>query len=464
MCFWGTALVLGPNINAPMANSAVPKAYTAVQTAISLSDHASAKEQMLIRALSKRYSKESTKDRSAFDTAYAEVMKEASKQFPEDPVINSLFAEALMDLHPWNYWTKEGEAQPWTPEILHSLESALKQDPNNPLANHLYIHAVEASPHPERAVPSADRLRTLVPGAGHLVHMPAHIYIRIGRYHDASLANQRAVKVDRDYLEHSHVEGIYPIGYVPHNHHFLWAAATKEGRSALAIQAARNTAAQVNPEMLHKGEIPTLQHFYAMPLYALARFGKWDDILAEPAPAADLRYPLGVWHYARGLALIRKGTLHEAEQELQKLEAIRKDPAIQDMMIWDINSVPALLQIAVEVLSGELVNARGDELTALHHLTEAVKLEDALNYTEPRDWYFPPRQALGAVLLKNGRAKEAEKIYREDLKRNPENGWSLYGLAQSLHAQGRNDQAKAVEHQFKKAWANADVTLTSSRF
>jgi tetratricopeptide (TPR) repeat protein len=465
MCFWGEALVLGPNINAPMSDSAVPLAYAAVQKAWSLAGHATKKEKALIQALTKRYGNEIVKERVHFDAAYAEAMREVYQQFPDDVVIGSLLAEALMDLHPWDYWKKNGEAQPWTSEIVSLLEDVLEQKPNPPLANHLYVHVMEGSSHPEKALPSAERLATLVPGSGHLVHMPAHIYLRVGRYRDAALANQQAVKVDQHYLNHSHVESIYTAAYIPHNYHFLWAAAAKTGQYKLALQAARDTAAKVNPkEMRTPGFSGTLQHFSLMPLYTQALFGKWHEILAEPAPPADLLYVRGIWHYARGLALLRQGNIDSAQLELTFLQQIISDPAVVDLKIFDVNEISQILKIAQAMLEGEISAAQQNYDTAIGHLKHAVALEDGLNYTEPKDWYLPPRQVLGAVLLATDKAAGAEQVYREDLHFHPQSGWSLFGLVQALHAQDKKTDAETTREQFDEAWSDADVVLTSSRF
>lgn len=465
MCYWGEALVLGPNINAPMNDSAVPQAYAAAQKAWSLASNATKKEKTLIQALTKRYKNEIVKDRSHLDEAYAEAMREVYQQFPDDAVIGSLLAEALMDVHPWDYWKKNGEAQPWTPEIVSTLEEILEKAPNNPLANHLYIHAIEGSSHPEKALPSAERLATLVPGSGHLVHMPAHIYLRVGRYRDAALANQQAVKVDQHYLNHSHVESIYTSAYIPHNFHFLWAAAAKTGQYQLAMEAAQDTAAKVNPEeMREPGFSGTLQHFWLMPLYTQALFGKWREILTAPEPPADLLYVRGIWHYARGLALLRQGKIDSAEIELTHLRRIVSDPAVFNLKIFDVNEITQILKIAQAVLEGEISAGQQNYKAAIDRLKRAIALEDGLNYTEPKDWYLPPRQVLGAVLLTAGKPAEAEQMYRKDLHFHPQSGWSLYGLVQALRAQGKKDDAKATQKKFTEAWADADVVLTSSRF
>lgn len=465
MCYWGEALVLGPNINAPMDPAVVPQAYQSAQKALELSQSKPKKEQALIRALFKRYAREIYQDRTALDRYYAAAMRDVANQFPDDAVIASLFAESLMDMHPWDFWTKQGDARPWTAEIVSTLEQALEIDANNPLANHLYIHALEASPYVQKAVASAERLPSLVPGSGHLVHMPAHIYIRVGRYRDAIRANQQAVKIDRGYLSHAHAESIYTLAYVPHNHHFLWAAAIKTGQKALSSNAAADTASQVDADMMREpGFSGTLQHFYMIPLYTKALFGEWEAILNEPAPEADLVYASGVWHYARGLAMLRQGRIDEAVRELNSLEKLIADPAAVELTVFDLNSVARILQIGAEILHGELAAQNKNYDEAVAHLQKAVEIEDALNYTEPKDWYLPPRQVLGAVLLAAGRAEEAELAYRQDLVDHPQNGWSLFGLAQSLREQGSTKEADEVQQQFEQVWADADVKLASSRF
>ncbi|GAB4190670.1 MAG: hypothetical protein Fur006_32970 [Coleofasciculaceae cyanobacterium] len=464
MCYWGIALVLGPNINAAMDTEVVSEAWQAIQNAIALSKTANDKEKAYIQALAKRYSVEAAEDRSTLDVAYAAAMRDLAQRYPDDLDAATLFAEALMDTSPWKYWTQNGEPTPDAREILATLESVLERNPNHPGANHFYIHAVEASPHPDRGIASADRLAQLVPGSGHLVHMPSHIYIRVGRYHDSAIANQRAIEVDKDYATHCHAPGIYPLAYIPHNHHFLWASATMEGQSEVAIDAARHVAAMVNQAMMRKPEYETLQHYYSIPLYALTRFGKWDEILAEPAPDEDLKYPTGVWHYARGSAFVAKGQLQDAARELEQLQAIASDSSLENFKIWGINSTHSLLQIASEVLTGELAAKQGDYENAIAHLETAVNLEGKLNYDEPETWHYPVRQSLGAILLKANRPAEAEQVYREDLKRHPENGWSLFGLTQSLQTQGKTEEAQAMKKRFEQAWKDADVTLIASRF
>jgi tetratricopeptide (TPR) repeat protein len=294
--------------------------------------------------------------------------------------------------------------------------------------------------------------------------MPGHIYIRVGRYHDAVIANEKAIAADQEYITQCHAQGLYPIGYMPHNRHFLWAAATMEGQSALALDAARHMAMHQDQSLMREPGYGTLQHYWITPVYALVRFGKWDQVLAEPRPAEDLLYPIGVWQYARGMAFLRKGRLEEADQALAQLTAIAGDPALEGVTIWDINTTASLLKIATDVLAGELAAAKGHVAEAVRHLEAAVALQDALTYDEPPPFHYPVRQSLGAVLLESGQPARAEAIYREDLATYPENGWSLFGQRESLKAQGKTQQAEAVRQRFEQAWRYADVTLTSSRY
>jgi Flp pilus assembly protein TadD len=460
MAFWGQALVLGPNINVPMAPEDEPKALELAQKAVALKARATRREQAYIDALAQRYSGK-PEDRAARDKAYADAMREVARRFPADLDAASLFAEALMDLRPWNYWTPDGRPYPETPEILASLEKVIARNPDHPGANHYYIHAVEATTTPERAEAAADRLLKLMPGAGHMVHMPSHIYQRVGRYADAAASNVAAVAADEDYITQCRAQGIYPMAYYPHNIHFLWYAATAEGRSQAAIDAARKTASQVKDEMID--QVPLLAAFRVVPYYALTRFGRWDEMLAEPAPPERFLYLKGAWHYARGLALLGKDRLAEAEQELAEVRRIAADPKL-DYTLFSPNTAAAIFAPAPEVLAGELAARRKDFDRAIAHLSAAVRLEDSLTYTEPEEWHYPARQALGAVLLAAGRVREAETVYWDDLRRHRENGWSLYGLAQALRAQGKQAEAAAAQARFDKAWARADVRLSASRF
>jgi tetratricopeptide (TPR) repeat protein len=462
-CYWGAALVLGPNINKPMDPADASSAYRLAQKALEHSKQESSLHQSLIQALVLRYSPEPMADRSSLDLAYADAMRKVAKQFPQSATAQVLLAEALMDLHPWDFWEENGAPKEWTPEILETLEAALKLDLNNLNANHLYIHAVEASHHPERAEPNADRLRVLAPDSGHLLHMPAHIYLRIGRYADAATVNEHAIENDEHYRSQHKPEGVYPLAYMPHNRHFLWVASADSGQSQRALKAAQGMADMVDTQKMRAPGLGTLQHFSVMHLYAMIRFGKWEDILNQPEPANDLIYPRGVWHYARGRALTGLGRADEAAQELTELKTLAADPTLEKVTLFEINNTSDLLAVAQHVLAGELSYKRGQVEDAITHLQQAVAAEEKLNYDEPPAWYYPARQSLGAVLLDAGRAGEAEPVFRKDLERHRNNGWSLFGLWQSLSAQGK-DEAQAVKSRFDKTWTEADITLTQARF
>ncbi|MBI3248300.1 MAG: hypothetical protein HYZ50_17475 [Deltaproteobacteria bacterium] len=460
MAYWGIAVTLGPNYNLPVDAERDRAAYEAIQKALALAPQASEAERAYIEAIAKRHSSDPTADRKTLDKAYADAMREVAKRFPDDLDAATLFAESMMNLRPWGLWTHDGQPEPGTEEIVATLESVLKRNPEHPGAMHYYIHTVEASNQPERAEPYADRLGKLTPGAGHLVHMPSHIYIRIGRYNDAAEVNAKAAAVDAAYIEKYNIQGAYRMMYYPHNIHFFWAAATLEGRSRESLQAARDFSAKLPPEMVR--QMPMVEGLFPTYLFALVRFGKWQEILKQPAPPADLKYSTGMWHYARGWALAATKKLDQATAEQAKLEAIAAaTPAEVRIMM---NSGAALLNLASSVLAGEIAARRGQYDEAVRLLEAAVGMQDQLGYEEPPAWYYPVRQSLGAVLLKAGRMEEAEAVYREDLKRNPENGWSLYGLTQSLRLQKKQQDATAAEQRFRKAWAKADVKLTASRF
>ncbi|MES1022105.1 hypothetical protein ABN584_04265 [Gloeocapsa sp. BRSZ] len=466
MCYWGIALVLGPNINAPMNDTAVPKAFAALQKAQSLAPKASQVEQAYIQALAKRYAAQPVKDRTSLDKAYAQAMRELSQRYPNDLDAATLYAEALMDLTPWNFWTKDGQPTTYTNEIVLTLESILQRAPNHPGANHYYIHAVEASQTPERAIPSAQRLETLVPDAGHLVHMPSHVYWRVGRYYDAARINERAIRVDETHgvggTRDQNVHSYYALAYYPHNIHFLFAAAQMAGRSNLALEAARKLVAKI-PDRAYR-EIPALEDFKPMPLFALVRFGKWQEILQEPQPASELQYTTGMWHWARGLAYVRRENFDKAKAEYAQLRKIAQTDAMKKLTLASFPQASTLLDIAAHVLAAELASAEGQTNTAIAQLNEAVRIQDNLSYIEPPAWYYPVRHTLGYTLLKAGQAKEAEAVYREDLRQYPQNGWSLFGLVQSLRAQGKTQEAQMVQQRFITAWKYADVKLTASQF
>jgi tetratricopeptide (TPR) repeat protein len=462
MCFWGEALVLGPNINAGMDAADNPRAYAAARRALALKASATEREQAYIEALATRYTEEAPEDRSELDQAYADAMGEVARRFPEDPDAAALYAEALMDTTPWDYWEEDGSAKPVTRILLATLETLLARHPNHPLANHLYIHAVEKV-HPQSGVAAADRLRDLVPGAGHLVHMPGHIYIRVGRYEEAVLANEKAIAADDAYIAQCHAQGLYPVAYMPHNHHFLAAAASFIGRSEKALDAAKHMQAHQDQALMREPGYATLQHYWALPYFTMVRFGQWDRLLAEPKPAEDLIYPTGIWHYARGLAQARAVDLEGARRSLSELTAIADDPEMEATRIWETNSMAQVLAIAREVLAGEIAMEDCQLDAAVAHFETAVRLEDALKYVEPSDWYTPARHNLGAALLAADRAADAEAVYRKDLEIYPDNGWALLGLEQSLLAQGKTEHAEAASRQFERVWSGADLAIEGSR-
>jgi tetratricopeptide (TPR) repeat protein len=460
MAYWGQALVLGPNINAPMDPNAEAPAFQALKKAIELKPKASPREQAYIDALTERYSGNAA-DRHARDQAYAAAMYKLQQKFPDDLDAATLYAESMMDLRPWGYWTRDGQPYEGMAEVVSLIEKVIAKNPLHPGALHLYIHLLEATDNVGKAEAAADRLQTLMPAAGHMVHMPAHIYQRVGRYSDAVRSNELAIAADEDYISQCQAQGLYPMGYYPHNIHFLWFAATANGESKIAIDSARKAASKVPDEALQ--QVPLMAIFRIVPYYALTRFGKWDDMLKEPEPPAFSPYARGIWHYARGIAFVRKGQLDEANQELAKVKELLKDKAL-DQPLFSPNTGHSVLSIAPEVLSGEIDAANKNYDSAIAHLERAVRLEDALVYTEPAEWHYPPRQALAAVLLQAGRAPEAETVYWADLKKNRNNGWSLYGLMQALKAQGKNADAGLVEARFKKAWERSDITIADSRF
>ena len=463
MCHWGLAYVLGPNYNVGMDPAAIGIANESVAKALQYMDNTSAREQALIRAIAKRYPPEPVDDRSEYDQAYIEAIRQAQGQFADDDDIAAMLAEAIMDAHPWDLWSFEGDPRPWTPEILKILEGILRRNPNHVLAIHLYIHATEASQTPELAIAYAARLPELTPGAGHLVHMPSHTYIRTGDYHLGSLVNAAAVQVDSVYVSACHAAGVYPLGLYPHNFHFLTACAAFEGRSELSIQAAQRMVAKLDTQAMRQPGWETIQHYWSIPFYLYVKFGKWEEALAAPRPADDLPYPRAIWHYARGVAYAAKGQLDQARHELGNLRAAAADPAVQGITIWDINSAGSLLQIADKVLNAEIANAEGRPEMAIQLLAEAIELEDGLNYNEPPDWFFSVRHHLGPILLQQKRYAEAEVLYRRDLELFRENGYALKGLYESLAAQGKKDEAREVKKRFDEAWQWADVQLEASK-
>ena len=463
MCWWGYAYVLGPNYNAGMEPDNFLKAFNAIQRAKQLSKNATQKEKDFINALSSRYSDDTSQTRAVLDSLYAEKMRTLYKTYPDDVDISALAAEALMDLHPWNIWQKDGSPQPWTMEIITILENTLKKFPRHAGANHFYIHAQEMSNHAEKSLASADLLRNLVPGSGHLMHMPSHTYIRIGKYHDGVIANQRAVQVDSLYTVACHAQGVYPLAYYPHNYHFLAACATLCGETKAAMKGAQKTKEHANEKLLRDPAWATLQHYYAIPWYVQVKLGLWGEILKSPSPADDLKYPVIIWNYAQGMAHLAKGSLSEAKSKLKTINHLKQDSTLKELTIWGINSMYALSEIAFNVLSGEIAAKEKNFDHAIKFLNEAIILEDQLNYDEPPDWIFSIRHHLGAVLIDAGKYDEAIELYQDDLKVFRNNGWALRGLMNAYEKKGERKNFESAKKRFNEAWKHADIAISTSR-
>ncbi len=457
MCVWGEALALGPNMNAPMEAAAETQAIAAVQRGLGMIDRADARdsEVALLRALAARYLDGRAATRATRDSAYADAMRTLAEASPSDPDLLALSAEATMQLSPWAYWTTDGTPRDGTDRLLGWLERALRSTPTHPGACHFFIHAVEAAK-PERAVPCAERLAALMPGAGHIVHMPAHIYIRVGRWADAITANEHAVHADDSYFDGPHTTdaAFYAVAYQPHNHHFLTLASVMAGASERAITASREVTRLITPEVARA--VPMLEPMLAVPVQTLVTFGRWADVLNEPLPPSDLRVALAHTWYARGVAFAAIGRVMEARATVDSIRGVAASLPEGEPRIT--------LQIAALAVRGELALRAGDASRAVSLFREAVALEDGLSYMEPPTWHYPMRHSLGKALLAAGQAREAAQVYEEDLRRFPENGWSLTGLALALDAQQRHDDATAVRRRLSTAWRLADVTITSSRY
>ncbi len=461
MCWWGWANALAPNINLPMPEDAVKPAWTALQNALALKQYATPEERDWIDAQATRFSPDPKADRAKLDAAYADAMAALWKKYPNDLDVGVFYAEAMMDTQPWDYWETDGV----TPkghalEIVSTLEGIIKRAPYHPGALHLYIHAVEATTTPQRAELAADRLEKLMPGAGHIVHMPSHIYYRVGRYADAAHVNELAALVDEQYIASCRAQGYYPVGYYGHNIHFLWTSSEMQGRYKMAIDSARRLVKAIGPDAAKMG--PQAELYYLTPWATLLRFGKWDEILAEPMPAADQTVTMAIAHEARGFAFANKGDKAKAAEERAALAAL----AGQDKLAERYQMVPAvpMLQIALADLDGEIARTAGDLTTAVAFFTKARDIEEALPYTEPPYWHQPSSHLLGAALLQAGRAKEATEVYRRSLQYYRADGWALFGLAQAEDAMGDKSAADATRKQFATAWSLADTKLTASRF
>ncbi len=462
MAFWGYAYVLGPNYNAGMEDDNYQRAYQAIQKAIELSSNATKKEKDFIKVMALRYASEPPEDRTDLDTQYSNALKKLYDKYPDDTEISALYAESLMNLHPWDLNEKDGTEKPWTVEIVSLLEKLIAQNPKHPGAHHFYIHAVEASKTPERSDASAKLFdEGLVSGSGHLLHMPSHTYIRTGEYHKGTLSNIAAVKADSTYVTTCHAQGAYPLGYYPHNYHFMAATATLEGNSHWAMIGANKVSEHVHPEIMKQPGWGTLQHYYTIPYYVAAKFKKWDDILNMKLETYDLNYPKAIKHYAEGMAHLGKGDLNKAKAELEALKILTKNESLKDITIWGINSVYDLVIIASKVLDAEILASESvkNYKASIILLKEAVAMEDALNYNEPPDWFFSIRHHLGKVLILNGQKRLAIKIYQEDLDRLPKNGWAYHGLKQAYSDLGDLKNVYKIDELIAKSWKHADFEI-----
>jgi tetratricopeptide (TPR) repeat protein len=453
MAHWGMALAVGPNYNVDAEEVQLQEAFGSIQKALALAKEAPEHERAYVEALAKRYAPDPKKaDKKKLALFYVQAMRELSQRYPDDLDAATLFAESAMNLRPWQLWSNDGKPAEGTEEIVAVLESVLRRNPDHPGANHYLIHALEASPTPERALAAADRLRSLVPRAGHLVHMPSHIYMRTGDYESAVLANEKAAALDHAYITKFNVQGIYPMMYYSHNLHFLAAAQAMQGRYADAAAAAAKLAAHVGP---HAGEMPMLEFFVATPILIDVRFNRWDEILLIKPPEDKLTIVKTLWHYGRGLAQLAKGDLKGSQTELDAMKKLQKAMP-EDLKYGPLNLAQKVLAIPSNVLQAKLALAQKDHDLAIKLLHEAVLAEDNLNYTEPADWYIPVRETLGAAYLGMGKAADAEKVFRADLEKHRRNPRSLFGLVESLKAQGQNYAAQSVEQEFQAAWRNAE--------
>lgn len=460
--YWGIAYVLGPNYNSSGENMGmIQNIRDAVANASKYAGNATPWEAALVHAIEVKFPADSAVTNAE---AYAASMKEAYNSYPDNDFVATLYAESIMNLHPWDFYVKKGgDPRPWTTEIVTLLEEVIAIKPENPLANHLYVHATEASADVEKALASADRLKTLVPAAGHLVHMPSHIYINTGDYHAGSIANDEAVKADSIYIAECKAQGVYPQLYYPHNYHFLAATAAFEGRGAKSIEAAYKAANVFDKKDLREAGYETLLHYSTIPLHTLVKFEQWEKVLVVQEPDRDLVYPRAIWHYARGMAYANTGNAAAAQSSLDSLRVLSTSDDVKKVIVWGINPAEQVCKIASNVLTAELAAKKGDTKTAINYLKQAIELEDQLNYDEPPDWFFSVRHILGNVYLLAGDYVNAESTYRQDLTYWRKNGFALNGLYESLKAQNKNQEAEETKQLFDAAWKYADIKLKNSR-
>ncbi|HEU5436591.1 MAG TPA: tetratricopeptide repeat protein [Telluria sp.] len=450
MCYWGEALVLGPNINAPMFPQAVAPAAAAAARAVALAANATPAEQALIKAVAQRYSATPPADRAPLDKAYADAMAGAARAFPNNDTIQVLFAESLMDLSPWDYW-EAGGARPKgrTAELVDALERVLERNPTHPGAAHYYIHAMEASTHPDKALPAARVLARQIPGAGHIVHMPSHIYYRIGMYKDALQSNLDAIAADEKYFSRSDSDPMYKGAYYPHNIHFVMVSALMGGEGKTALSAASKLDKALGPELVK--EFASLQPIKAAPYFSHVQFSSPEVLVALPDPGPDFALVKAMWHYARATGFARKGALAEAGKEVEALAALERTADFKPIVAWGVPA-PEIVHTARAVATGRLADARGDLPGAIKAYQEAVAVQDQLPYTEPPYWYYPVRQSLGSALLRAGRLDEAEQVFRASLARTPSNGWALRGLIEVYRKRGDTAALAAAQKRFDATW------------
>jgi len=461
MAFWGQAYALSPNINDyNLSEQRREEAYGAISSAISHIENTNQLEKSLINALNSRLIKKDDGSIELDNEAYMLQMEKVAKEFSDNADVQTLYAASIMNTMPWNYWERDMSPRKNTLKAKEALELAMSINPVHPGAHHYYIHLTEL-PFPDLAANSGDALAPLMPGAGHIVHMPSHAYIRVGRYKDAAEANLKAIKSDEDYISQCYAQGNYPIGYYPHNIHFLWSAATLMGDSKTAIAAAKKTSEKVSIGLL--SDFAFMQEFAAIPLQAYVRFGKWNDILTVPYPGDNVKHLKLIWHYSRGIAFIRKGDTEEAKEELDSLEVISKDQSY-DLIYASINNSGLLADIAYNVVAAELFAAGGDREKADSHFNKAIEVEDLLTYTEPPSWHRPVRLNYGAFLIANKDYNNAEMIYKEELQIFRSNGWSLMGLYQAYEGQGKGLEAKETKIKFEESWKYSDIKINSSVF
>jgi tetratricopeptide (TPR) repeat protein len=463
MCHWGFAYVLGPNYNAGMEPDSYQRAYMAIETAKKYVNEKNSKEKDLIIALATRYTAEPVENRAPLDSTYSAEMKKLFEKYPTDPEIAVLYAESIMDLHPWDLWDKKGNPKSWTPAIISTLESIMKLYPDHPGLHHFYIHAVEASYSPERGIASAKKFDDgLVPNSGHLVHMPSHIYIRTGDYHLGSIANIKAAEIDSQYITTCHAQGTYPLAYYPHNNHFLSATATMEGNQKLALSAAYKVRNYISTVLMQEPAWSTLQHYYTIPFFILIKFGSWNQILNTAEPST-LIYPQAIFHYARGMAHIGLHQLDSAQSELNKLAALSKDSTLHQMNIWGINKMSDIVSIASFMLDAKIHQHNKDYTESIALFKKAIVMEDALNYQEPPDWFFSIRHELGDALISATKYQDAIKTYNEDLAWWPKNGWALSGLTKVYTLTNNTTALATMKQQLGDVWKYADTELDGSR-